>query len=209
MNDIVIYGAGGLGREILCLIKRDYADSLNVIGFIDDTVGMPEEVSGIKILPKHILDSYKGLSVVLGFSDTKFKRGVFTELSAKKNLLFPNIISKNAVVNSDVRLGCGVIITDFCFISTNVVINDAVFINVGTAVGHDVKIDSYCSIMPQCAISGNVRIGSETLIGAKSFILQNKTVGARATLTAGAVVCRDVNDDEIAMGNPARILRQR
>ena len=33
-KDLVIYGAGGLGREILSLIRRDYADEWKVVGFI-------------------------------------------------------------------------------------------------------------------------------------------------------------------------------
>ena len=38
MKDIVIYGAGGYGREIACLIKRLNAvkKEWNLLGFIDD-----------------------------------------------------------------------------------------------------------------------------------------------------------------------------
>ena len=36
-KDIIIYGAGGLGREILCLIIKKL-DEWNPIGFVDDGV---------------------------------------------------------------------------------------------------------------------------------------------------------------------------
>ena len=62
--------------------------------------------------------------------------------------------------------------------------------------------------MPQCAISGNVTIGRTTLIGAKTFILQGIAIGDSAMIAAGTVVCRNVGNKEIALGNPARVLKK-
>ena len=205
LKDIVIYGAGGLGREILSLIKRDYSDVWRVIGFIDDAPNLPSEIDGVKLLSKDILDS-RELSVVLGFADPKLKAKVFKDLSRKKNISFPNIISRSAVVNKDLRIGNGVVITDFCWISTNVTINNAVFLNVGVTVGHDAVIEDFCSIMPQCAISGYVRVGSETLVGAKSFVLQQKTIGRQAVIAAGSAVFVNVEDNQTVWGNPSHTL---
>ena len=38
MNNIAIYGAGGFGREVACLIKRinEKSPTWNLIGFFDD-----------------------------------------------------------------------------------------------------------------------------------------------------------------------------
>lgn len=206
IKDTVIYGAGGLGKEVLSLIRRDFVDRLRVVGFIDDAPNMPSEVAGIKLLSKEVLAKHN-LAVVLGFANPKLKSNVLKELSAKTNLSFPKIVSKKAVVGSNVLIGIGTIITDFCWLSTDVVINDAVFINIGSAIGHDVTIGDCCSIMPQCAISGCVKIGKETLIGAKSFILQGATIGDNATIIAGSVICRSVGNNGVALGNPARVLK--
>lgn len=205
VKDMVIYGAGGLGREILSLLKRDYADVWRVIGFIDDSPNMPQEIDGVQLFSKDFLDG-RDLAVVLGFADPKLKAKVFKDLSGKGNLSFPNIVSKNAIIDSNARLGKGVVIADFCWISTNVVINNGVFINVGVTVGHDVKIGEFCSVMPQCAISGYVNVGNETLIGAKSFILQQKSIGQCAVVAAGAAVFTNVENYETVWGNPARTL---
>ncbi|WP_288333561.1 NeuD/PglB/VioB family sugar acetyltransferase [uncultured Cloacibacillus sp.] len=207
VKDMVIYGAGGLGREILSLLKRDYADVWSVIGFIDDSQDMPKEIDGVQLFSKDFLDG-RELAVVLGFADPEGKSRVFKDLSKKKNLSFPNVISKKAVIDSNARLGKGVIITDFCWISTNASVDNAVFINVGSAIGHDAIVGDCCSIMPQCAISGNVTIGRTTLIGAKTFILQGIAIGDSAMIAAGTVVCRNVGNKEIALGNPARVLKK-
>ena len=50
-------------------------------------------------------------------------------------------------------------------------------------------------------------VGAETKIGAFVEIQKNASVGARALIGAGAVVTRDVAEDAIVAGVPARLLR--
>lgn len=50
-----------------------------------------------------------------------------------------------------------------------------------------------------------VHIGDDAWIGAGAIVLKGVTIGARAIVAAGSVVTRDVPDDAIAMGNPARL----
>lgn len=206
IKDLVIYGAGGLGREILSLIRRDYADEWRVVGFIDDSCDRPNSVEGIAVFSQEHLDAAH-VGVVFGFADTHQKNRLLTKLETRSNLSFPNILSKHAIINIDAKLGKGVVVTDFCSISTKAVIEDGVFLNVGTIVGHDVRIGRACSLMPQCAISGYVTIGKETFIGAQSFVLQGKCIGEKATISAGAVVCRDIGDGEIAVSTQVKVLK--
>ncbi len=44
-------------------------------------------------------------------------------------------------------------------------------------------------------------------IGSGSTILANVVIGARAIVGAGSVVTKDVPDDAVVAGNPARLLR--
>lgn len=50
-------------------------------------------------------------------------------------------------------------------------------------------------------------VGDDVFIGANSIILKGVVIGNRAVIGAGAVVTRDVPDDCMAAGNPARIFR--
>ena len=208
IKDLVIYGAGGLGREILSLIRRDYADKWQVVGFIVDCSDRPDMVEGVPVFSPEYLET-ASVAVVFGFADTHQKNKRLAQLEDYSKLSFPNILSKQAIINKDSKLGKGIVITDFCSISTKAVIEDAVFLNVGTIIGHDAVIGRACSIMPQCAVSGFVKVGQETFIGAHSFIMQGKTVGKDVTIAAGSVVCRDVDDGGIAMGNPAKFLKRK
>lgn len=52
-----------------------------------------------------------------------------------------------------------------------------------------------------------VVIGNDVFIGARSIILKGVTIGDRAVIGAGSVVSKDVPDDCIVAGNPARIVK--
>ncbi len=101
---------------------------------------------------------------------------------------------------------------------------DRVFINVGTTiiaveeivVGDDVAFanDVYVMDSDSHGVEGrphrqaSVRIGDGCWIGARAMILPGVTIGKRVLVAAGAVVTRDVPDDSLVAGNPARVVRQ-
>ncbi len=55
---------------------------------------------------------------------------------------------------------------------------------------------------------GEVKIGEGAWIGARVTILSGVTIGARAIIGAGSVVTRDVPQDSLAVGVPARVLKK-
>jgi maltose O-acetyltransferase len=53
---------------------------------------------------------------------------------------------------------------------------------------------------------GRVRIGKETFVGACSIILPGVTIGNNVIIGAGSVVTKDIPDNSVAVGNPARVI---
>jgi maltose O-acetyltransferase len=53
---------------------------------------------------------------------------------------------------------------------------------------------------------GNVAIGNNVFIGAGSIILPGVVIGSRVVIGAGSVVSRNVPDNSVAAGNPARVI---
>lgn len=53
-----------------------------------------------------------------------------------------------------------------------------------------------------------ITIGDDVWIGGGAIICPGVTIGARSIIGAGAVVTRDIPADSVAVGNPARVIRQ-
>jgi acetyltransferase-like isoleucine patch superfamily enzyme len=54
-----------------------------------------------------------------------------------------------------------------------------------------------------------IKIGDDVWLGASSVVLPGITIGNGAVIGAGAVVTKDVPENAIMVGNPARLLRYR
>jgi acetyltransferase-like isoleucine patch superfamily enzyme len=66
------------------------------------------------------------------------------------------------------------------------------------------------AIMDQGAYSkGPIRIGDHVWIGTGAIILDGVTIGAGAIIGAGAVVTKDIPENAIAAGVPAKVIRLR
>ncbi|RYZ28778.1 MAG: sugar O-acetyltransferase, partial [Sphingobacteriales bacterium] len=51
-------------------------------------------------------------------------------------------------------------------------------------------------------------IGDDCWIGGGSVICPGVTIGARCVIGAGSVVTKDIPDDSLAVGSPARVIRK-
>ncbi|MHC4118116.1 MAG: acyltransferase [Planctomycetota bacterium] len=54
---------------------------------------------------------------------------------------------------------------------------------------------------------GKVRIGANSVVGAFSIVRSGVSVGSNVTTGIGSIVLKDVPDDRVAIGNPARIVK--
>lgn len=54
--------------------------------------------------------------------------------------------------------------------------------------------------------AANVRIGNNVFIGASAIVLPGVTIGNRVVIGAGSVVTKNIPDNSVAVGNPARVI---
>jgi sugar O-acyltransferase (sialic acid O-acetyltransferase NeuD family) len=209
----VIYGAGGLGREIRAYLRAsDIADrAWNFLGFIDDGKPADTPVGDAKVLGGRAeLTSFvtKPTAVLLGIANPAAKASLYAELSRNPRLAFPVLIHPSALVDPSAVLGAGTVISPHCVVSVDTDLGICNFLNVGTQVGHDSVLGDFCSVMPHADISGNVTVGARTLIGVGAKILQGLSIGSDVTVGIGSTVLNDVPSECTVMGYPARIIKK-
>lgn len=104
-------------------------------------------------------------------------------------------IGKNVFVNS----GCkfqdqgGIFIGDGVLIGHNVVL---------ATLNHDMSPEKRRGMYPK-----PIRIGKNVWIGSNSTVLPGVTVGDNAVIGAGSVVTKDIPENTVAAGNPARVIK--
>lgn len=208
MNNIVIYGAGGYGKEVACLIHAINAmkSIWNILGFIDDGLPVGESTPYGKVLGGlGVLNDWREkLYVVMAIGNPFMLKKIINKLS-NTNLEFPNVISPDIrFYDLDlIGFGRGNILGFNCIISYNTTFGDFNILNSDVIIGHDVKIGSCNVFNPSVRISGNVTIGDANLFGVSSVILQNKRIGNNTIISSNSVVMRHTKDNSTYLGNPA------
>jgi sugar O-acyltransferase (sialic acid O-acetyltransferase NeuD family) len=212
VRDVVIYGAGGLGREVRAYLRAaDAAErTWNFLGFIDDGKPADTPMGDAKILGDRtkLISAEKPTAVLMGIADPAAKASLYAELSRNPRLSFPVLVHPLAHVEPSAVLGEGTIISPHCDISIDAVLGVCVFVNAGAQVGHDSVLGDFCSVMPHVDISGNVTVGARTLIGVGAQILQGLSIGSDVTVGIGSTVLNDIPDRCTVMGYPARAVKK-
>ena len=210
MKDIAIYGAGGFGREVACLLHRinnEVSPLWNLIGFFDDGVAPGTENEYGKILGNiDTLNSWDSpLSVVFAIGSPKTIELLYSKVNNDK-IEFPNIIAPDTLFldRDNVSMGKGNVICSRCLVSCNVKIGDFNTFNGYITVGHDSVIGNFNSIMPATKISGGVKIGNRNFLGVNSVILQYKSLCDDNVIGASSVVLRSIKTPGTYVGNPAK-----
>jgi len=212
MKDLVIFGTGGLGREFHELIQDMVQDGakFNLLGFLDGNPAQHgQQVHDLPVLgDTSWLEDRPGVEVVLGVGNTAVKHKIRQQVQ-KTGHHFAQLIHPSVVVGRRVQLGEGVTICAGSLVTTDIVLEDLVTLNLDVTVGHDSILRTYVNVAPSCNISGNVIVGKGCDLGTNSTIIQGLTLGHWSILGAGAVMVKDLPANITAVGAPAKVIKER
>ena len=98
MNNIIIVGASGFGREVAWLIEN--SDNWNVKGFVDDNKDLENKsVNDYPVLGTidFLLNANEKTNVVVAIGNPQIRKKIVERLQSNKNISFPNIVDKDVI----------------------------------------------------------------------------------------------------------------
>lgn len=206
MNNLIIIGARGFGREVYHLATQcgDYQKEFQIKGFLDSKADALESYSGyppiLGAVETYVPQPQDRFVCALG--DVKAKKH-YLSIIREKGGRFVSLIHPTAIILSNTSIGVGAIILANVFISSEVVIGDYVTIQPFSAIGHDARISDYAHLNAYAFVGGYAQVGEGATLHTGAKVLPHKRIGDWAIVGAGSVVLRNVKAGETVFGVPA------
>lgn len=207
---LAIYGASGLGREILelaCIIN-DMRRRWDEIIFVDDG-DAPESIAGCKVYAydKAISRFGSSMKFTMGVGEPATRSKLFSKIQ-NDGISVTTLVHPLVHIPQSTTIGEGTVIQYGCFVSCNVRIGRGVLLQPHCNVGHDCVLGDNCIMSSSCNLSGNVHVGDNAYVAVAVSVREGISVGSNSIIGMGSMVLRDIPDGVIAMGNPARPLKK-
>ena len=209
MQDVFIYGAGGLCKVTIDLLRL--LGNYHIVGIIDDNL----KLQGLSCLDYKIIgeidslkkDSYPNCRVVIGTAKPEVRRTMWDKVTSLGYEPI-TLVHPWAYIASEVTIGPGTMILANATVSAGAKIGKGVLINTGAIIGHDCVVDEFVHIGPGGRLAGSVKVGSGVFTGIGAMVIEFIKIGENALVGAGAVVINDVPAGTTVVGNPARIIKR-
>jgi len=206
---IAIVGAGGHATVVgdILLRMREAGAQVEPVAFIDETPpGPPRSILSLRIIDGG-LDALRTVgcdAVIVAIRENSARRRVSEQLR-QAGLLLAIARHPFSMVAPDVDLGPGVVICAGAVVNPSTRVGCSAILNTNASVDHHNVIGDFVHIAPGAHLGGAVTVGDDSLIGIGASVLPRLKIGRRTVVGAGAVVTRDVPDDVVAIGVPARV----
>lgn len=209
---LILIGGGGHAKVVIDAVDQS---KYEIVGILEkDNCHLHEKINGIEIIgidsqSKDFLSlGIKYAFIAIGhIGNSKIRNMIFSQMQ-DKGFEFINIVHCNAVLSDSVRMGKGNLIMAGSILNTEVYIGNNNIINTGVILEHEVVVKNGVHIAPGVVIAGRSKINDNVFIGAGSTVIQGISIGKNSIVGAGSVVIHDIPDNVIAVGNPARIIKQ-
>lgn len=209
MKELVIIGAGGMGRTIydMACENAGYNKEFTIKGFIDDNL---DALVGFKNYPPVIgtIAEYEvRQNDVFVCSIGGESRRECMESIISRGGEFLTMIHPTSRIGTNVVVGKGCYVGAYTIIAADAFVDDYNFIQSHTIIGHDVRIGKWNRIDSYVFVVGGVEIGEGCMIHTRAMLNHNVHVGDGAHVGACSFVINNVEAETTVFGSPARRIK--
>jgi sugar O-acyltransferase (sialic acid O-acetyltransferase NeuD family) len=212
-SELLIVGAGGLGRETAQAVAAAQAAgrAVRVLGFLDDDPLLAgTQVGGTPVLGgSELAREHAGAGLLLcvaGVRDPLVRLRVARrmDLPAERYATF---VHPSVEVSQDSTIGAGSILLAQSVLTAAVRIGEHVVVMPRAVLTHDDVLEDYATLASGVNLAGGVHVERGAYIGAGATVREYVRIGAGALVGMGSVVLHDIPSGQVWAGNPARHLR--
>lgn len=211
---IVLWGATGQAKVLWELLEYDghqviaVFDNNSNIKTLSESKNMPVlhgEVDFLVWKKLHVMDEIYGMAAI-GGSHGK-DRIAIQQFLKKNGIKIFTAIHPYAFVAKDAKLEIGCQILAKAAIASEASLGEACIVNTSASVDHECVLGNGVHIGPGANLAGLVHVGDYSFIGTGAVILPRLKIGRSVIVGAGAVVTKDIGDNLVVVGNPARVIK--
>lgn len=207
----VIIGAGTYGEVYLSYLMESGVD---VVGFLDDNETLRgKEIRGIPIFGGvGMLETLKeshGIEAVYCPLGNNLLRVKFLRYAKELGYQTPNYIHPSVVISPNVKIGAqGVYLLPSTVVMPCCDIHNYVMVSVNSIISHHTTIEEGVFLSFGVNLGASITLRKYTYVGIGATIMTGvHELGENCMIGAGAVVIKDVPDNAVVAGVPAKILR--
>lgn len=209
-DSAVIIGAGTQGQVYACYLQQA---GLKIIGYIDDN----PKLIGRKITGLPVLGCYQDLytsgyknkiqAVYCPIGNNHIRVDYLTNLH-REGYKIPSFIHPSVSIAPNVTLGNAVYMLVGNIIMPHTSIGNYIMVNMGSTIAHHVKVADGTFMSSGVNIGACIDVGEKAYIGMGVTVMTGvETLGRNCLLGAGSVVIKNVPENAVMVGNPARVLK--
>jgi sugar O-acyltransferase (sialic acid O-acetyltransferase NeuD family) len=212
-ENILVFGASEHARYTIDIIEKE--GKYNIVGIIDSGLKNNVDFASYKVLGKvkELASITKSIHVnkgIVAIGDNFTRCKVVKEISnIVDSFSFISAIHPSVIFDKNVKIGAGTLIKAGVIIGNDVTIGSHCFLATKASLAHDSILGNFSSLSPGVTTGGNLKIGKCTIIGLGTNIIQGITIGSNTVIGAGSLVLKDVTNNVVAFGVPAKVIRKR
>lgn len=201
MKKLGIIGCGGFGREVLDLAIKLEFNLSKIIFFESDNFFKDRKVNQVEVKPLSKFCEIE-YDAIVAVGDPKIRMSIINQLP--KNTNYINLISKQANLSKNAKIGRGIVIMDFCYVTDNAELGNHVHLNNNSSVGHDSKVGDYFTTAAGVRISGSCNIGNNVYFGHNSSTIQGIDICDNVKVGINSTILKSINISGTYFGLPAK-----
>ncbi|MDP2088624.1 MAG: acetyltransferase [Flavobacteriaceae bacterium] len=208
---MLIIGAKGFAKEVLEVVHQ--LNQLKNLVFYDDVNDdVPEKLFGqfpVLRTAQEATTYFKTIDnqFTIGIGNPVLRKQLYDKFTALGGA-FTSTISPLATIGhygNQIRIGTNILTG--AILSNSLIIGKGCIIYYNSIITHDCKIGDFVEISPCVTLLGRCEIGSFSQIGANATVLPDVKIGVNVIIGAGSVVTKDLPDNCVAVGIPAKIIK--